>query len=421
MASLEENQPDVPDACDSEESGGSPPDSSDSQNKQPRRSSLLDNSTEDFEIIDSEDDDLSELPLLEDIGTAKKPIASDEEPQSQKSENVEEEAPEAKPAPEEWLDILGSGLLKKKVLEVGKGLDSRPKSGQEVTIQLKTQLEDGTLVEEQPSLAFTLGDGDVMQALDLSVQLMQLDETSLIVTDSKYAYGKHGSSPLIPPDASLHLEVKLLDVKDGPDLETLVGKDKIELANRKRERGNFYYQQGDYVLAVNSYDIALRIIRSSSKVDFTDEEEAELLDVKVKCLNNLAASQLKLDHFEAALKSCNLVLEQQPDNVKALFRKGKVLAQQGDYSDAIPILKSALKMEPTNKTIHAELSKLVKKHTEQKNVESAMYKKMLGTTGSDPPSSSKEKSWSISWKWLFGATAVAIGGVALSVIIAARN
>lgn len=44
----------------------------------------------------------------------------------------------------------------------------------------------------------------------------------------------------------------------------------------------------------------------------------------MKCLNNLAASQLKLDHFEAALKSCNMVLEQQPENIKALFRKGKV-------------------------------------------------------------------------------------------------
>lgn len=46
--------------------------------------------------------------------------------------------------------------------------------------------------------------------------------------------------------------------------------------------------------------------------------------MKVKCLNNLAASQLKLDHYEAALKSCNLVLEHQPGNIKALFRKGKV-------------------------------------------------------------------------------------------------
>lgn len=48
------------------------------------------------------------------------------------------------------------------------------------------------------------------------------------------------------------------------------------------------------------------------------------MDVKVKCLNNMAASQLKLDHYEAALKSCILALAHQPDNIKALFRMGKV-------------------------------------------------------------------------------------------------
>lgn len=48
------------------------------------------------------------------------------------------------------------------------------------------------------------------------------------------------------------------------------------------------------------------------------------MDVKVKCLNNMAASQLKLDHYDAAFKSCAAALAQQPDNIKALFRMGKV-------------------------------------------------------------------------------------------------
>lgn len=38
----------------------------------------------------------------------------------------------------------------------------------------------------------------------------------------------------------------------------------------------------------------------------------------------MAASQLKLDHYDAALKSCVSALEHQPDNIKALFRMGKV-------------------------------------------------------------------------------------------------
>ncbi|XP_077128042.1 peptidyl-prolyl cis-trans isomerase FKBP8 [Ranitomeya variabilis] len=383
----------------------------------PRDRTSLPDSSEEFEMIYSngEEDDFSDLPLLETVGN-KASAKTQKESKEQTDDNAGGKSPE-----EEWQDILGNGLLKKKVLAPGKGAESRPRKGQDVTVRLKTSLGDGSVVDDDGSLTFTLGDGDVIQALDLCVQLMEVEETILIDAHAKYCYGKEGRSPSIFSNANLVLEVTLLDVKDGPDLELLTGQEKLALANKKRERGNFYYQQADYVFAINSYDIALRIVNSSSKVDFTHEEEGELLDVKMKCLNNLAASQLKLDHFEAALKSCNVVLEQQPENIKALFRKGKVLAQQGEYSEAIAILRKALKLEPSNKTIHAELSKLVKKHTDQKNVETAMYKKMLGNVSTSSNKPDKKSSWSISWKWLFGATAIAIGGVALSVVIAARN
>lgn len=388
---------------------------SENESKPRARTSLLD-STEEFEIIDStgEDDDLSDLPLLETVEGQENGKTQNEEKEETANDAFHNEQ-------DDWIDLLGNGALRKKVLIKGQGAESRPKKGQDVMVKLKTSLENGSVAEEHVNLMFTLGDGDVMQSMDLCVQLMELGETALIVADAKYCYGKQGRNPDIPPNANLVLEVFLLEVKDGPDLELLTGQKKLDLANKKRERGNFYYQQADYVFAINSYDIALKIVNSSSKVDFTPEEEAELLDVKMKCLNNLAASQLKLDHFEAALKSCNMVLEQQPENIKALFRKGKVLAQTGEYSEAIAILRKALKLEPSNKTIHAELSKLVKKHADQKIVETAMYKKMLGNVASTTTKSSSKTSWSISWKWLFGATAIAIGGVALSVVIAARN
>ncbi|KAM5194092.1 peptidyl-prolyl cis-trans isomerase FKBP8 [Mantella aurantiaca] len=412
MASADEPPHNVDDSPTHEDGSDSAP-ISETDSKQ--RTPLLD-STEEFEIINStgEDDDLSDLPLLE-------TIKGHDEGKTQSEEKEETSYDTFQNEKEDWIDILGNGTLRKKVLTKGQGPESRPKKGEDVTVMLKTSLKDGNVTEENISLTFTLGDGDVMQCMDLCVQLMELGETALIEADAKYCYGKQGRNPDIPPNVSLVLEVSLLEVKDGPDLELLSGQQKLDLANKKRERGNFYYQQMDYVFAINSYDIALKIVNSSSKVDFTFEEEAELLDVKIKCLNNLAASQLKLDHFEAALKSCNMVLEQQPENIKALFRKGKVLAQQGEYSEAIPILRKALKLEPSNKTIHAELSKLVKKHADQKNVETAMYKKMLGNVANSTTKASSKTTWSISWKWLFGATAIAIGGVALSVIIAARN
>ncbi|XP_036410518.1 peptidyl-prolyl cis-trans isomerase FKBP8-like [Megalops cyprinoides] len=387
--------------------------------------SLLD-SGEDFEMVnnededDDDDDDDADLPPLEDTGRQKRaPVQDGAEAAEGKGA-----ATDSPPMPaEEWLDVLGNGQLKKKVLEAGKGPDSRPKKGQDVKIHLKMSLADGTTVQEEPSLSFTLGDGDVIQALDLTVLLMEMEERALVSTDAKYAYGAVGSAaPPVPPDAALTLYLRLLEVSDAPDLELLTPRERMALADQKRERGNEYYQRGDYAFAVNSYSIALQITESSSKVDISAGEEAELLEVKVKCLNNMAAAQLKLDHLEAALRSCVSVLAHQPENVKALFRKGKVLALQGDYAEAIRDLKSALKLEPSNKTIHAELSKLVKKHSEHKGAEQAMYKRMLGNPAPVTSQTNRNKSsWSISWKWLFGATAVAIGGVALSVVIAARN
>ncbi|KAM7410145.1 hypothetical protein PAMA_001540 [Pampus argenteus] len=305
------------------------------------RTSLLD-SGEDFEVLNEEDID-DDPPPLEDAGGGKG--------KSAESNNTNADTDADPPGQvEEWLDVLGNDQLKKKVLEAGKGRDSRPQKGQNVKINLKTYLKDRTLVEEQPEVSFTLGDGDVIQALDLTVQLMELGEKALIQTDAKYAYGARGScKPEVPPDAELSLEVELLEATDAADLELLPPAEKIALASHKRERGNVHYQRGDYAFAVNSYSIALQITESSSKVDISPEEENELMDVKVKCLNNMAASQLKLDHFDAALKSCVSALAHQPENIKALFRMGKVLALQGEYTEAIQTLRKALKLEPSNK------------------------------------------------------------------------
>ncbi|XP_051981071.1 peptidyl-prolyl cis-trans isomerase FKBP8 [Xyrauchen texanus] len=383
--------------------------------KKSGRTSLLD-SGEDFEMLEDVDDD---LPPLEDAGGGKKKHSAAKD--ATNANTVVDQTPPAEQ--EEWLDVLGNGQLRKKVLKPGAGADSRPQRGQNVSIHLKTSLTDEMVVEEQPDLSFTLGDGDVIQALDLTVQLMEIGEKALIEAGAKYAFGALGSStPAVPPNADLTLEVQLLSVDDAPELELMPPSERISLANRKRERGNVHYQRGDYAFAVNSYGIALQITEASFRVDISQQEEEELLDMKVKCLNNMAAAQLKLDHYEAALRSCVSVLVHQPDNVKALFRKGKVLALQGECAEAIRTLKEALKLEPSNKTIHAELSKLVKKHSEQKSAEQAMYKKMLGNPSNTGVQKHRARSsWSLSWKWLFGATAVAIGGVALSVVIAARN
>lgn len=56
-------------------------------------------------------------------------------------------------------------------------------------------------------------------------------------------------------------------------------------------------------------------------------EEEEVQDYRVKCLNNLATAQLKLEQYNEALHTSRDVLTLEPNNVKALFRAGKVRAR----------------------------------------------------------------------------------------------
>ena len=60
------------------------------------------------------------------------------------------------------------------------------------------------------------------------------------------------AEPAVPPGAELGLEVELLGALEPPDLELLPPQERSSLAGRKRERGNYYYQRGEYAFAVNS-------------------------------------------------------------------------------------------------------------------------------------------------------------------------
>ncbi|KAM4733867.1 FKBP prolyl isomerase 16 isoform 2-T8 [Anableps anableps] len=309
---------------------------------------------------------------------------------------------------EDWENITEDRLLRKKVLESGDIQVPRSTWGQEVTVKMQGVLEDRTVVEKDCKLVFVIGEGDVIQALEECVMSMQRGEITLLLADSQYAYGLLGREPDIPAWAPLLYQLQLLDIRDKPDPETLLITDRIRIGNQKRERGNFHFQREEYSLAARAYYVALEVLTTRSK-DGNDvgmkEEEEEVREYRVKCLNNLAAAQLKLEQFDEALHTSRDVLTLQPNNVKALFRTGKLLSDKGEYKEAMEVLKQALKLEPTTKAIHAELSKLVKRQSGGKDTRQWRVKPAKG----------------ISWKFILGALVVALGSLVTSLILSARN
>ncbi|XP_055517008.1 FKBP prolyl isomerase 16 isoform X1 [Leucoraja erinacea] len=322
-----------------------------------------------------------------------------------------------------WISITDNWLLQKQILKEGQGEETRPTFGQEVTMKLLGVLEDGTIIDRDPKLTFRLGDGDVIKLLEYCAFSMQLDEIALVISDGQYAYGHVGRAPDIPPDATVIYEIQLLNVREAADPTQLTPSDCIRICKHKRERGNYYFQRGDYRSAVKSYNLALDILNVSSELKPTAQEAAELQEDGLKCLNNLAAAQLKLNLPEEVIAASDAVLLLDPNNVKALFRKGKLLSEQGDYEAATETLKRALKLEPSTKAIHAELSKLVKKragHTHVLKENVSRWQKGSAQPSTHPPTA-QESASAVPWKWLFGSAMVAIGCMVTTVVLAAKD
>ncbi|NWX91684.1 FKBP8 isomerase, partial [Nothoprocta ornata] len=207
----------------------------------------------------------------------------------------------------------------------------RPRPGQEVSVKALGALEDGSLVERDPRLTFVPGHGDVVQALELGVPTMELGEICLFLAAPSYGYGRLGRQrrcarrePDVPPEAPLLFEVTLLEVRDDPDPQRLPPAARLRLGAQKRERGNFHFARGDFTAALRSYRLALRALDGTGAAPDGPQEEEELREQRVKCLNNCAAAELRLERPEAALASCEAALRLSPDNGKALLRRGKV-------------------------------------------------------------------------------------------------
>lgn len=314
--------------------------------------------------------------------------------------------------PEEDMDILGNGLLVKKLIIPGQGVLTRPKNGDSVTLMVDGVLEDGTHVDTG-EITFILNDGDVIIAFDLAVALMEMGEKCELRTAPRYAYGDQGREPDIPKEANITYTLEILKIEPAIEPSLMSYDQRLKFGEAKRERGNYLYSRGDFTGAIASYGKATKLLDDSELNAGLDEtSQASLSDTWVKCYNNMAACQLKIEALDAAIRSCEKVIASQGDNVKALFRLGKAYGAKGNVDLAIEYLRKAIKLDPESKMLHQEMLKLSRRKTKEAATEKELYQRMLGLK----PDADKKKQGSSSnmymkWTVLGGTVAAVIASV----------
>lgn len=288
----------------------------------------------------------------------------------------------------EWEDVLGSGHLLKKIIK--KGTDVRPDRREICELKYKCYCDD-KLIEESESKKVPVSDSELIQGLDLLLPLMYVGEISEVKIGPRFAYGSRGlkeNDIEIPPDATLHYTIELLSVEPDPEIETMSVETRKEIGLRKKSRGNWWYAREDYNSAKQCYKRALEYL------DYTEQDDNEqgktktdadsLIDERINVYNNLAAAHLKTDSIDDTLQCVETVLKLKPNNVKALFRKGKALAAKGERKEAFKYYKKAIEIEPNDKQMLNEMQKLQNLIAADNITERKLYKKMF-----EPSKSSK--------------------------------
>ncbi|XP_034942367.1 FK506-binding protein 59 isoform X2 [Chelonus insularis] len=106
------------------------------------------------------------------------------------------------------------GGVLKEIIKEGTGTET-PSPGCKVKVHYTGTLLDGTKFDSSKDhdspFEFNLGQGSVIKAWDIGVATMKKGEVAMLTCDAKYAYGKAGSPPKIPPDATLKFEIEMLD------------------------------------------------------------------------------------------------------------------------------------------------------------------------------------------------------------------
>ncbi len=117
-------------------------------------------------------------------------------------------------------DITGDGGVWKEIITKGEGWQ-RPENGDEVEMHYKGTLLDGVMFDssyERAPFVFKLGDGKVIRGWDVVAKTMAKGEKAKVTLRPEYGYGKQGSPPKIPSNATLVFEMELVSWSSKRDV-----------------------------------------------------------------------------------------------------------------------------------------------------------------------------------------------------------
>mmetsp|Transcript_106796 Transcript_106796/g.168741 ORF Transcript_106796/g.168741 Transcript_106796/m.168741 type:complete len:593 (+) Transcript_106796:54-1832(+) len=285
-------------------------------------------------------------------------------------------------------------LMKKQIVE-GEGYDT-PKDAAKV----KLMVSDATNGTQQLSgfiakaLEFTVGNGEVCDALECAVAEMKLKEKAILTCrDGRIAeevkLGLNNLSVLNYEKYVFYLE--LVEFTKAKDTWDMTEDEKIEFATARKDVGGALFKAARWRMALGRYK---KIIDLFNYLDGIKDEDkkAKAKELKKLCELNSAACNLKLKEFSDAQKNCDNVLKEETSNVKALFRRAQAHLGNKNYVVSMADLKKLIEIDPQNREARALMKEAQAGQKEEDKKSKGLFAKMcqgLGKGPIPPPGKSK--------------------------------
>lgn len=258
--------------------------------------------------------------------------------------------------------------------------------------------------DEQRPLEMILGkEKKEMTGLAIGVSSMKSGERALLHVGWELGYGKEGnfSFPNVPPSADILYEVELIgfdETKEGKARGDMTVEERIGAADRRKMDGNALFKEEKLEEAMQQYEMAIAYMGDDFMFQLFGKYRDMALAVKNPCHLNMAASLIKLKRYEEAIGQCSIVLTEDENNVKALFRRAKARAELGQTDAAREDFLKARKFAPQDKAIARELRLLAEHDKAVYQKQKEIYKGIFGPTPEPKP---KRTNWLIIiWQWL---------------------
>lgn len=179
-------------------------------------------------------------------------------------------------------------------------------------------------------------------------------------------------------------EIELLKVVEPGDYEqyswAMSDAEKSKTIPLLREEGNALFKSGQIQEASDKYFKALGFLESLSIHEKPGSEAWNNIERdKVPFLLNYSQCQLSLKNYPEVIRQTSTVLEFDPINVKALFRRGKAFSASWSREEAERDFKRVLELDPSlGKTVDRELKSLnermkAKEEEERKRLQGKMF------------------------------------------------